>query len=101
MLKSVFRRSDSFRLVRTKPPTKNKSNQLSYGLGWGLYWTPHGKAFFKEGHDDGWRNYTVVFDTPKSGFVIMTNSGNGEGFQTPDDFGGCALNPAFRTQVDS
>jgi CubicO group peptidase (beta-lactamase class C family) len=58
---------------------ENKLIRLSYGLAWGLYWTPYGKAFFKEGHDDGWRNYTVVFDKPKSGIVIMTNSGNGEG----------------------
>jgi CubicO group peptidase (beta-lactamase class C family) len=53
--------------------------RLSYGLGWGLYWTPLGEAFFKEGHDDGWRNYTVCFTKPKSGIVILTNSGNGEG----------------------
>ncbi|MGA8428834.1 MAG: serine hydrolase [Candidatus Sulfotelmatobacter sp.] len=58
---------------------ENKAIRLSYGLAWGLYWTPYGEAFFKEGHDDGWRNYTVVFDKPKSGIVIMTNSGNGEG----------------------
>jgi CubicO group peptidase (beta-lactamase class C family) len=53
--------------------------RLSYGLGWGLYWTPYGKAFFKEGHDDGWRNYTLCFDEKKMGIVIMTNSSNGEG----------------------
>jgi hypothetical protein len=47
-------------------------------LAWGLYWTPYGKAFFKEGHDDGWRNYTVTFDQTKTGIVIMTNSSNGE-----------------------
>jgi CubicO group peptidase (beta-lactamase class C family) len=58
---------------------ENKPIRLSYGLGWGLYWTPHGKAFFKEGHDDGWRNYTVCFDDAKIGIVIMTNSSNGEG----------------------
>jgi CubicO group peptidase (beta-lactamase class C family) len=57
----------------------NKSIRLSYGLAWGLYWTPYGKAFFKEGHDDGWRNYTVCFDKLGTGIVIMTNSGNGEG----------------------
>ena len=56
-----------------------KTIRLSYGLGWGLYWTPLGEAFFKEGHDDGWRNYTVCFTKPKSGIVILTNSGNGEG----------------------
>lgn len=58
---------------------ENKPIKLSYGLGWGLYRTPYGKAFFKEGHDEGWRNYTVCFDQLKSGIVIMTNSSNGEG----------------------
>jgi CubicO group peptidase (beta-lactamase class C family) len=57
----------------------NDAIRLSYGLGWGLYWTPYGKAFFKEGHDEGWRNYTVCFDEKKSGILIMTNSSNGEG----------------------
>jgi CubicO group peptidase (beta-lactamase class C family) len=57
----------------------NKSIRLSYGLAWGLYWTPYGGVFFKEGHDDGWRNYAVGFDKQKSGLVILTNSGNGEG----------------------
>jgi CubicO group peptidase (beta-lactamase class C family) len=58
---------------------ENKAIRLSYGLGWGLYWTPYGKAFFKEGHSDGEMNYTVCFDTKKTGIVIMTNSANGEG----------------------
>jgi CubicO group peptidase (beta-lactamase class C family) len=58
---------------------ENKGIRLSYGLGWGLFWTPYGEAFFKEGHSDGWMNYTVCFDKLKSGIVIMTNSGNGEG----------------------
>ncbi|HWW16523.1 MAG TPA: serine hydrolase [Candidatus Dormibacteraeota bacterium] len=61
----------------------NKAIHLSYGLGWGLFWTPYGEAFFKEGHDEGWRNYTVGFDGPKCGIVIMTNSGNGEGIFVP------------------
>jgi CubicO group peptidase (beta-lactamase class C family) len=26
---------------------ENKPIRLSYGLGWGLYWTPYGKVFFK------------------------------------------------------
>jgi CubicO group peptidase (beta-lactamase class C family) len=58
---------------------ENKAIRLSYGLGWGLYWTPYGKAFFKEGHSDGEMNYTVCFDTQKTGIVVMTNSANGEG----------------------
>jgi CubicO group peptidase (beta-lactamase class C family) len=59
--------------------SENDAIRLSYGLAWGLYWSPYGEAFFKEGHDDGWRNYAVCFDVPKTGMVIMTNSGNGEG----------------------
>lgn len=58
---------------------ENKAIRLSYGLGWGLYWTPYGKVFFKEGHDEGWRNYAVCFDNLKTGIVFMTNSSNGEG----------------------
>jgi CubicO group peptidase (beta-lactamase class C family) len=57
---------------------ENKPIRLSYGLAWGLYWTPYGKALFKESHDDGWRNYTVCFDDAKLGILIMTNSSNGE-----------------------
>jgi len=59
--------------------TANDGIQLGYGLGWGLYFSPYGKVFFKEGHDGGYRNYAVVFDKPKDGMVIMTNSANGEG----------------------
>jgi CubicO group peptidase (beta-lactamase class C family) len=58
---------------------ENDGIKLSYGLGWGLYWSPYGEAFFKEGHDEGWRNYLVVFDQKKSGIAILTNSSNGEG----------------------
>jgi len=64
--------------LSTETTDDNNSIRLSYGLGWGLYWTPYGKAFFKEGHDDGWRNYTVCFDDSGLGIVIMTNSSNGE-----------------------
>jgi len=65
--------------LATATTDENKAIKLSYGLGWGLYWTPYGKAFFKEGHDDGWRNYTVCFDDKGIGLMIMTNSSNGEG----------------------
>jgi CubicO group peptidase (beta-lactamase class C family) len=53
--------------------------RLSYGLGWGLYWSPYGKVFFKEGHAEGFRNYTAVFSERRDGVVILTNSSNGEG----------------------
>jgi CubicO group peptidase (beta-lactamase class C family) len=68
-----------FPTLETATGDANKSIRLSYGLGWGLYWSPYGKAFFKEGHDEGFRNYAVAFDKPRDGIVIMTNSSNGEG----------------------
>jgi CubicO group peptidase (beta-lactamase class C family) len=68
-----------FPTLANETTDENKPIRLSYGLGWGLYWTPYGRAFFKEGHDDAWRNYTVAFDERRIGIVIMTNSGNGEG----------------------
>jgi CubicO group peptidase (beta-lactamase class C family) len=56
----------------------NKPIRLSYGLGWGLYFTPYGKAFFKEGHSDGVMNYVACVENGTC-LVIMTNSSNGEG----------------------
>ena len=58
--------------------TENKKIGLSYGLGWGLFTSPYGKAFFKEGHGDGWVHY--VTGIPDKGFalVIMCNDANGE-----------------------
>lgn len=58
---------------------ENQRIRLSYGLGVGLYWTPRGEVFFKEGHDEGWRNYAVMFVESGDGMVILTNSSNGEG----------------------
>lgn len=58
---------------------ENKNIQLAYGLGWGIFQTPYGNAYFKEGHDDGWENHSVVFDEQKTGVVIMSNSANGDG----------------------
>ncbi len=68
-----------FPTLETVTTDQNKAIRLSYGLGWGLYWSPFGKVFFKEGHGDGFMNYTACFDQQKTGIVIMTNSANGEG----------------------
>jgi CubicO group peptidase (beta-lactamase class C family) len=72
-----------FPSLDTETTDQNKAIQLSYGLGWGLYHTPYGRAFFKEGHDDGWRHYAVYFDEAGTGMLIMTNSSNGEGIYQP------------------
>ena len=68
-----------FPTLEEETTEQNQGIRLSYGLGWGLYWTSYGEAFFKEGHDEGWRNYAVCFERGRSGVVIMTNSSNGEG----------------------
>ncbi|MEP6948765.1 MAG: serine hydrolase [Ginsengibacter sp.] len=57
---------------------ENKKIQLSYGLGWGFFTSPAGKAFFKEGHGDGWVHYMISFPGKKIAVIIMTNSANGE-----------------------
>jgi hypothetical protein len=69
-----------FPSLSTETTAENRAIRLSYGLGWGLYWTQYGEAFFKEGHDDagGWRHYVVCFEQPKAGMLIMTNCANGE-----------------------
>ncbi len=56
----------------------NEVIDLSYGLGWGLLKCKYGRAFFKEGHDDAWRNYNINFIDKGISIIIMTNSANGE-----------------------
>jgi D-alanyl-D-alanine-carboxypeptidase/D-alanyl-D-alanine-endopeptidase len=58
--------------------TLNDDIQLGYGLGVGVFRTPYGRAFFKEGHDDGWAHYTVCYPEKKIAIVILTNSDYGE-----------------------
>jgi serine-type D-Ala-D-Ala carboxypeptidase/endopeptidase len=56
----------------------NDNIELSYGLGVGVFKTPFGSAFFKEGHDEGWGHYSICFPDKKIAIVIMTNNDNGE-----------------------
>ena len=56
----------------------NENIELSYGLGVGVFKTPYGRAFFKEGHDDGWGHYSICFPDKKIAIIIMTNNDNGE-----------------------
>jgi CubicO group peptidase (beta-lactamase class C family) len=56
----------------------NDKIQLGYGLGFGVYSTPYGKAFFKEGHLDGWQHYTVGFPRSRTAVIVMCNSENAE-----------------------
>jgi CubicO group peptidase (beta-lactamase class C family) len=56
----------------------NDNIQLGYGLGVGVFHTPYGRAFFKEGHDDGWGHYSICYPDKKIAVIIMTNNDNGE-----------------------
>jgi CubicO group peptidase (beta-lactamase class C family) len=67
-----------FPSLNTSHTKANKSIQLSYGLGWGLFYTKAGWAFFKEGHNDGWQHYTIAFQESKDAYLFLTNSDNGE-----------------------
>ena len=67
-----------FPTILDETTTENKSINLSYGLGWGLLKCKYGWAFYKEGHDDAWRNYTINFYDKGVGIIIMTNSANAE-----------------------
>jgi hypothetical protein len=68
-----------FPTLSSETTDDNDEIGLSYGLGWGLFWLPYGKAVFKEGHDDGWENHCVCYEAPKSCIVLMSNSSNGDG----------------------
>jgi CubicO group peptidase (beta-lactamase class C family) len=71
-----------FPSLATETTTANDGIKLGYGVGWGLYSSPYGKAFFKEGHDEGWRHLALCFNNG-NGILIMTNSSNGEGIFKP------------------
>jgi CubicO group peptidase (beta-lactamase class C family) len=62
--------------------TANDAIRLRYGIGWGMYSSPYGTAFFKEGHGEGWRHLALCFQNG-SGILILTNSSNGEGIFKP------------------
>ena len=64
--------------ITEETTTENKAINLAYGLGWGLLKCKYGRAFFKEGHDDAWRNYNINFIDKGISIIIMTNSANGE-----------------------
>jgi len=67
-----------FPTITEETTTENSAINLSYGLGWGLLKCKYGKAFFKEGHDDAWRNYNINFIDKGISIIIITNSANGE-----------------------
>ncbi len=73
---------DSVRQFPTLAPEttdENKAVRLGYGVGWGVFETPFGHAYFKEGHDDGTRNYGLCVEPRRACIVLMSNSDRTEG----------------------
>jgi CubicO group peptidase (beta-lactamase class C family) len=67
-----------FPSLDTAVTTENDKIGLGYGLGWGLFRSSKGMAFFKEGHDDGWEHFALCLPDAREAVVVMTNSSNGE-----------------------
>ena len=59
--------------------TKYDDIALSYGIGWGVFQSRFGPAFFKEGHDEGTANYALCIQPRKTCILIMSNSLRAEG----------------------
>jgi len=68
---------DSERQFPTLLPGKTdrwKSIGLGYGTGWGVFETPMGHAFFKEGHDEGTANYALCIEPKRDCILLLSNS---------------------------
>jgi CubicO group peptidase (beta-lactamase class C family) len=57
--------------------------RLGYGLGWGVFETPFGHAYFKEGHDDGTANYALCVEPRRACILLLSNSVRAEGIFAP------------------
>jgi len=75
---------DSVRQFPTLLPERTdrwKSIGLGYGLGWGVFETKYGAAYFKEGHDDGTANYALC--VLRDCILLMSNSTRAERIFVP------------------
>ncbi len=68
-----------FPTLSTDTTADNDPIALAYGLGWSVYRTPEGRAFFKGGHDDGTRNIAVCVRDGRDCLLLMSNSSNADG----------------------
>ena len=56
----------------------NRGIQLAAGLGWIVYRSPRGPAFFKEGSDEGTNNFALGFLDSRDGLLMLANSANAD-----------------------
>jgi CubicO group peptidase (beta-lactamase class C family) len=68
-----------FPTLTTETTEANKGIRLGYGIGWGVFDTPYGHAFFKEGYDDGTRNYALCVQPARACVLLLSNSARADG----------------------
>lgn len=73
-----IRTQAQFGPLSIKQSDDNDAIHLSYGLGWGLLQSPFGFGAFKEGHDEGFQHYSIIFPEKGIGVVVLSNSDNAE-----------------------
>jgi len=74
-----IRSAAQFPTLETTTTREYAPNRLGYALGWGVFETPYGHAFFKEGHEDGTRNYALCVEPRKACILLMSNSDRADG----------------------
>jgi CubicO group peptidase (beta-lactamase class C family) len=72
-----------FPTLRPETTDAHEPIALGYGLGWGVFETPFGHAFFKEGHDDGTANYGLCVEARRACILVMSNDVRAEGIMKP------------------
>ena len=75
--------SPQFPTLTAQKTDDNRAIRLGYGLGWGVFDTPFGRAFFKEGHDDGTANYALCVEKRQACILLLSNSDRAESIFKP------------------
>ena len=76
MLTPQSKVDESCRVCINNPPGK-PSNEIGWGLGWGLQMTDEGNSFWHWGDNGNNKAFIVAFDKQKNGIVVLTNGANG------------------------
>ncbi|WP_312175742.1 serine hydrolase domain-containing protein [Chryseobacterium sp.] len=74
----VVKSKRGFGPLKDSTTSENDAIRLSWGLGWGLFESAFGKAFFHTGHGDANQNYVVAFPKIGTAIIILSNSENFE-----------------------
>ncbi|WP_240737442.1 serine hydrolase domain-containing protein [Hymenobacter metallicola] len=51
---------------------------LAWELGWGIFESAHGRAFWHSGHAEGWQNFCVRYPRRQLSVLLLSNSDNFE-----------------------